>query len=171
MTITKRSIVTSIILTFITFGFYGIYWGIKLADESVKVKDPNDSGFVEKILMVFVPFAGCYLAERKLSEGCEARGIRHADNSILYLVLGLFGYGLISWALMQNDLNQLAENPVMTYGNNHGAQPQNPPYQSTPDYNQPQYAPPVYDQYQQQYAPPVYEQPQQQNTPPSDNQQ
>ena len=63
MTITKRSIVTSIILTFITFGFYGIYWGIKLADESVKVKDPIDSGFGEKILMVFVPFAGCYLAE------------------------------------------------------------------------------------------------------------
>ena len=31
------------------------------------------------------------LCEKKLTEGCQALGIPHEDNSILYLILGIFG--------------------------------------------------------------------------------
>ena len=47
--------------------------------------------------------------EKKFAEGCAARGIAHSDNSIIYLILGLFGLGLVADCLLQNDLNKLAD--------------------------------------------------------------
>jgi len=108
MEIKKRNIVTCIILTLITCGIYGIYWVICMAREAVSVKDPSDSGVLEIVLMLFLPFLGFYLAEQKLAKGCEEKGIEHKDNSILYLILGLLGLGIVNYCMMQNDLNKLA---------------------------------------------------------------
>ena len=36
------------------------------------------------------------------------RGMAAKDNSILYLVLELIGFGIVAYALMQNDLNEMA---------------------------------------------------------------
>ena len=108
MAIKNRNIVTCIILSLVTCGIYGIYWLIMLARESVSVKDESDSGVLEIVLMLFIPFVGFFLAEKKLAEGCAAKGIPHTDNSVLYLILGLLGLGIVSACMMQNDLNKLA---------------------------------------------------------------
>jgi hypothetical protein len=146
--IEKREIVTAIILTFVTCGIYGIIWGVKLARDAVKVKDANDDALVEILLVIFLPFVGFYLCEKKLSEGCQARGIPHDDNAVLYLILGLFGLGIVDYCLLQNELNKLADagityntqpnfyqQPQGGYGYNqpnYNYPPQNAPYQ---DYN------------------------------------
>ncbi len=109
MKIKSRNIVTSIIFSIITCGIYGIYWAIMLAREAVSVKDENDDGILEIILMIFLSFVGFFLAEKKLAEGCAEKGIEHKDNSILYLVLGLVGLGIVNFCMMQNDLNKIAE--------------------------------------------------------------
>ena len=109
MAVTKRNIVTCIILSIITCGIYGIYWAIMLAKEAVSVKDPADSGILEIVLMLFLPFLGFFLAEKKLAEGCTAKGIAHEDRSIIYLILGVLGLGIINFCMMQSDLNGLAE--------------------------------------------------------------
>ena len=108
MAIKNRNIVTCILLTIITCGIYGIYWFIMLAKEAVSVKDPADNALLEIILMLFLPFVGIFLTEKKFAEGCAARGIPHSDNSILYLVLGLFGLGIVGVCMLQNDLNKIA---------------------------------------------------------------
>lgn len=108
MAIKERNIVTCILLSLVTCGFYSIYWIIMLAREAVSVKDPADNGLLEIVLMLFLPFLGIFMAEKKFAEGCAARGIAHSDNSILYLVLGLFGLGIVSMCMLQNDLNKLA---------------------------------------------------------------
>ena len=108
MAIKQRNIITCILLTLITCGIYGIYWIIMLAKEAVSVKDPNDDGLLEIVLMLVLPFIGIFLAEKKFAEGCAARGIDHSDNSILYLILGLVGLGIVSICMLQNDLNKLA---------------------------------------------------------------
>lgn len=108
MAIKNRNIVTCIILTVITCGIYGIYWAIMLAKEAVSVKDPADSGVLEIVLMLFLPFLGFFMAEKKLSEGCAAKGITHSDRSIVYLILGLVGLGIVNFCMMQSDLNGLA---------------------------------------------------------------
>lgn len=109
MQLENRNIAKCIILSFVTCGIYMIIWAIKLAKDAVKVKDVNDDGLLEILLCIFLPFVGCFLAEKKLDEGCRACGIDHKDNSILYLVLGIFGFAIIDFALMQNDLNKIAD--------------------------------------------------------------
>ena len=109
MAIKKRNIVTCILLSIVTCGIYGIYWTIMLAKESVSVKDPADGALLEILTMLFLPFLGCFLAEKKFSEGCAAKGIAHDDRSIIYLILGLLGLGIVNFCLMQNELNKLAE--------------------------------------------------------------
>lgn len=109
MNIKKRNIVTAIILSIITCGIYMIYWAIMLAKEAVSVNDSNDNGLVEILLMIFLPFLGFFLAEQKFAKGCAAKGIAHNDNSILYLILGLVGFGIVNFAMMQNDLNKFVD--------------------------------------------------------------
>ncbi len=107
MAVKKRNLVSCILLTLVTCGIYGIYWNIMLAKEGVSVKDPVDSALLEIVLMLFLPFVGIFLVERKFAEGCAARGIAHSDNSIVYLILSLLGLGIVSVCMLQNDLNKL----------------------------------------------------------------
>lgn len=109
MAIKKRNIVSCILLSVITCGIYLIYWLIVMAKDAVSVKDPTDSGILEIVLMLFLPFLGFYFAEKKMAEGCAEKGIEHADRSVLYLILGLVGLGIVNCCLMQSDLNALAE--------------------------------------------------------------
>ena len=109
MQLENRNIVKCILLTLVTCGIYGIVWGVKIARDAVKVKDVNDDGLVEILLVLFLPFVGFFLSERKLNEGCLAAGIEHKDNSVLYLVLGLLGLGIVDYCLMQSDLNKIAD--------------------------------------------------------------
>ena len=108
MAIKERNIVTAILLSIVTCGIYGIYWTVVMTKEAVSVKDPADSGILEIVLMLFLNFVGIFLLEKKFSEGCAARGIPHTDNSLIYLILGLFGLGIVGMCMMQNDLNKLA---------------------------------------------------------------
>ncbi len=108
MAIKQRNIVTCILLSIITCGIYGIYWVIMLAREAVSVKDPADNGLLEIVLMLFLPFLGIFLVEKKFAEGCAAKGVAHSDNSVLYLVLGLLGLGIVGLCMLQNDLNKMA---------------------------------------------------------------
>jgi hypothetical protein len=108
MNIKRRELVMSIILSLVTCGIYSIYWIVMLTREAVSVKDPAYNGILEIVLMLLLPFLGFFLTEKKFAEGCAARGIAHSDNSVVYLVLGLFGLNIVSLCLMQNDLNKLA---------------------------------------------------------------
>lgn len=109
MKIEKRNIGTSVILSIVTCGIYGIIWGYKMAKEAVSVKDEKDDGLLEAILMIFLPFIGAYLAEKKFYEGCQAKGIAKEDRSIIYLILGLVGLGIVDFILLQSDLNTVAD--------------------------------------------------------------
>lgn len=173
MKIEKRDIVKCIILSLVTCGIYGIIWAIKLARDAVNVKDENDPATIETVLMILFPFVGFYLCEKKFAEGCAAKGIAHTDNSILYLVLGLFGLGIVDYCLMQSELNKLVDagyavNPNAAQYQQYGA-PQNPQYGApqNPQYGapqNPQYGAPQNPQYGAPQNPPY-------NNPPYDNNQ
>lgn len=108
MNIKSRNAITGIILSIVTCGIYGIYWMFVMAKEAASVKDSADSGILEFILMLLLPFVGWYMLEKKFAEGCAAKGIEHKDNSILFLILGLV-LPVVNFYLMQTELNKLAE--------------------------------------------------------------
>ena len=106
MNIKSRNIVTSIILSIVTCGIYGIYWVFCMVREAVSVKEP-EGGMLEAILAIFIPFIGFYLTEKKFAEGCAEKGIEHKDNAILYLILGLV-FPIAAYVMLQNELNKIA---------------------------------------------------------------
>ena len=109
MAIKERNIVVCVLLTLVTCGIYGIYWVIMMTREAISVKDPADSAVLEIVLMLFLPFLGFFLTEKKFAEGCAEKGISHKDNSLLYIILGFLGLGIVNLCMMQSDLNKIAE--------------------------------------------------------------
>ncbi len=75
MEMKKRSIAGCIILTFVTLGIYGIYWFVKLTNETNRLAPE------------------------------EATMSGSSNSGIIYLLLSLLGLGIIAKALAQNELN------------------------------------------------------------------
>ena len=111
----QRNIVTCVLLSLVTCGIYGIYWMICLAKDVTTVKDKDRNATTNIVLFILLPFLGFFLAERQFTEDLKAMGIAHEDRSILYLILGLLGIGVIVDAcMMQNDMNNI----LASNGNN-----------------------------------------------------
>ena len=110
----KRDIVVSIILTIVTCGIYGIYWFIVLTDETAKVTENHSlSGGMSFLLtLVTCGIYGIYWSYKmgKITyEYSLKNNLGLADNSVVYLLLDVFGFGIVNYCLMQNDLNQIIE--------------------------------------------------------------
>lgn len=109
----QRNVVVSVILTIITCGLYGIYWYAMINDESLQTtKQYGTSGIVVILLTlitcgIYSIYWGYKIGERLDREKVN-RGIYTSNNSaILYLILNLFSLDIITWILVQSDLNML----------------------------------------------------------------
>src|SRR5690606_8940596 len=112
MMITQRNIALSIILTLITCGIYGIYWFIVLTNEVGKLSvDPYFTGLKHFLLSIVTcgiwSLVWAYQIGKHVAEAQRQRGMMYSDNSVIYLVLGLFGFGIVTYALVQNDVNKM----------------------------------------------------------------
>lgn len=111
--VNKREIAISIILSLVTCGIYGIYWFVVMADDVNKVSGDNKTSgimaFVFSLLTCGIyTVYWSYTSGKKLYEAGNKYGKDIADNSILYLILSLFGFGIINYCLIQSDLNKFA---------------------------------------------------------------
>ena len=111
--IKERNIVVCILLSLITCGIYGIYWFIVLTDDVAKANsDPEFTGVKAFIFtLITCGIYGIYWAYKigkELYEANQKRGINASDNSILYLILDIFGLGIVTYCLAQNELNMIA---------------------------------------------------------------
>ena len=109
----ERSIVSCIIFSIITCGIYGIYWFITMTDDAARLNEnPNFSGgkaFIFSLITCGIyAIYWYYKMGKEISEAGQKRGVPVSDNSIVYLLLGIFGFGIISYCLIQSDLNKFA---------------------------------------------------------------
>ena len=109
-----RDIAIAIILSIVTCGIYGIFWIISLTNDANKVADrPTDTsgGMVILLTIITCGIYGIYW-NYKMGQKIYEAGQRYnksiRDNSILYLVLSLFGLQIVNYALMQSDLNKFS---------------------------------------------------------------
>ena len=112
--IANRNIVVALVLTFVTCGIYGIFWFISMTDESNSLSDEKyTSGGMAFLYTIITCGIYFFYWNYKMGQKMANIGKRYnkqiADNSILYLVLSLFGLGLINYCLIQSDLNSLAD--------------------------------------------------------------
>ena len=111
--IEERNIAMVIILSFITCGIYGIYWFVKMTDEAKQLSSSDNAGgglaFVYTLITCGIyTIYWNYKMGKNMYEAGQKYGINIEDNSVIYLVLSLFGLGIVSECLMQNDLNKFA---------------------------------------------------------------
>lgn len=118
--IKERNIAVSIILSLVTCGIYGIYWFISLTDEArvASGDESAPSGGIAFLLVIVTcgiyAIYWAYKVGKTMSIAKEKHGLPADDNAVLYLILNLIGFGIIVYALVQNDLNQLARKEVTT---------------------------------------------------------
>ena len=108
--INKRNIGTSILLSIVTFGIYLIYWEYLLVKNVRAIKKDNSSCTGEMLCLIFVPFYSLYwwfTRGKLVKDEFASHGYTATGNEIAYLVLGIFGLGIVSMAIMQNDFNSL----------------------------------------------------------------
>lgn len=112
--IERRNIAVCIVLTLVTCGIYGIYWIVCLTNDVNTVSgDVNGTsgGMVVLLTIVTCGIYGIYWAYKqgeKLDFTKNNRGIPSSNSGVLYLILQIFGFGIIAYALMQNEPNKLA---------------------------------------------------------------
>ncbi len=104
----ERSVALAIILTVITCGFYGIYWFIVMTDEVNSLSGKNETSGVVAFLLTLVTcgiygFYWCYKMGAMLD---DIEGNSNGTRGILYLLLSIFGFSIISYALIQDSINK-----------------------------------------------------------------
>ena len=112
--IAERSIVLAIIFSLITFGIYYIYWLYKLAEGWNEISESQDQRpGTSPGLVVLFSILTCsiytiyywYKMGKQAADLQDPAGTYLEDNSIVCLLLSIFGFDIISAAIMQNELN------------------------------------------------------------------
>ena len=111
--IKKRDIAIAIILSFLTCGIYMVYWYIVMTDDINRASGDSTTScgmsFLFSLLTCGIYTIYWYYKKAKqLYEAGRKHGIEVSDNAVLYLILGIFGFGIVNYALIQSDLNKFA---------------------------------------------------------------
>lgn len=112
--ITKRNVGLAIVFTIISCGFYGIYWFIMITDEANYLSGEGETSGGMAFLLTIVTcglykFYWNYKMGKVMMRAQENMGMFPSDNSILYLILSLFGLDIISYSIIQSDINKIAD--------------------------------------------------------------
>ena len=109
----NKSIAVWIILSIVTCGICGIVWFISLVNDTNRVCDDEKStqsgGMVFLLTLVTCGIYGLiwfYQAGKRMEIAGKKYNMSISDNSVVYLLLNLFGLGIVSYALLQSDLNK-----------------------------------------------------------------
>ena len=100
-----------IFLTIITFGIYGHFWIYSMCKRIKHIcnKDPKCGGEIACIVLIpFYILYWFYTRSRSLYSAAVEKGVAISDNGVLCLVLSLLGLNIISYAIIQSDLNTFA---------------------------------------------------------------
>ncbi len=113
--IKERNIALCIVFSLITCGIYAIYWFICLTNEVNDAADVEGTSGGMAFLFTMITcgiysFYWAYRQGEKLEKAKSDKGMSNGSGSlsIVYLLLCIFGLGIVAYGLMQNELNQLA---------------------------------------------------------------
>ena len=112
----KRNIGLCIVLSIITCGIYGIYWLISMVNELNALSGDENGTSGGVVFLLSIVTCSIYLlfwfykAGEKINKAKAAKGLPTDSNSgILYLILAVFGLQIVSYALIQNEINSLID--------------------------------------------------------------
>jgi len=108
-----KSIATNIILSIITCGIYAFYWMYTLNEDMAVLvgRPPRMSGGMVILLSIVTcgiyEFIWMYNMGQDVDEIKNRLKIPSSNTSIVYLLLSIFGFSIVSLGLMQNEVNSV----------------------------------------------------------------
>ncbi len=108
----KRNIGVAILLTVLTGGLYGIYWFIKITDEAGYLSgDESTSGLMAFLFIIITcgiyKFFWSYKIGKTMYQVYDRYDRVPSDNSVLFLILSFLQLDIITYAIVQSELNDL----------------------------------------------------------------
>ncbi len=100
-------------MSIVTCGIYGLYWLVCLTNDTntaAGTTDGTSGGMVLLLTIVTCNIYSLYWGYKqgeKIDIAKQKKGMPSSDSNVLYLLLCLF-VPVVAWALMQNELNNLA---------------------------------------------------------------
>ena len=114
MPVVRKSVALCIVLSLVTCGIYLLYWLYCLAEDVNRVCDRPEAASGGLVLLLSIVTCGIYELFWLYQSG-EALDRRQREEGgypghlgLLYLLLAIFSLGIVSFALMQAELNQYA---------------------------------------------------------------
>jgi len=108
----RTEIVQAVIFSLLTCGIYGIFWFIKITDDMAVLSGDNSMSGGKAFLFSLITCGiytliwdynqGSLVSKARVKKGLEAK-----DNSVLYLILGICGLSIVTYCLIQEEINQL----------------------------------------------------------------
>lgn len=110
--IQNRNIAVYVVLTIVTCGIFGLYWIVTLNDDVNTLSNEPDAtsgGIVLLLTIVTCGIYGLYWLY-KMGEKLDKKD-GNSNSGVIYLVIGVFGLSIVSYALMQDRINDFANAP------------------------------------------------------------
>ncbi|MFA7629008.1 MAG: DUF4234 domain-containing protein, partial [Candidatus Dojkabacteria bacterium] len=105
-----QSIAKNIILSIITLGVYFYIWIYRINVKMKELSDNQTNPGTSLVLYMFIPFYSIYWAYKKgqqFNEYYLTYNKKTSDYAAVYLLLAIFGLGIIAIALMQSEINTI----------------------------------------------------------------
>lgn len=117
----EKNIGFCIIMSILTFGIYHIIWLNSMVKKIRVLNNESTDTIGELLALIFIPFYSIYWVytrSQKLFFSSKKINIQLTDNSVINLILSLFGLSIVSYAIIQNDLNTIGRSITSLTNNN-----------------------------------------------------
>lgn len=104
----KRSVALAIVFSILTCGIYGLYWFVCLTNDSNRMSNIKTAGGIKAIIFTVLTF-GIYGYYWYYMLGKKIESYDHSSSGIVHLLLGFFGFGIVSYAIAQATINRWVE--------------------------------------------------------------
>lgn len=110
----EKNIVVSILLSLVTCGIYSLYWWCTITDDVDNISENQTKR--NGVVVILLPLVTCgiysfyywYQNGKLMEEANQRKGVNGSSNSILYLILSIFGLSIVNYILVQSDINKYA---------------------------------------------------------------
>lgn len=103
-----KSIALYVILSILTCGIFSLYWLVVLAEDMNTISRDGESMSGAMVLLLSIVTCSIYLYiwSYKQGERIDRRKGTNNNTGIIYLLLSLFGFSIVTMALMQDEVNK-----------------------------------------------------------------
>lgn len=110
--VNKKNIAVCILLSLVTCGIYGIIWFVNLTDDVNLASGKESTSGLMCFLLTLVTcgiygFFWAYRMGQELDEIKVKNGQPSSNYAILFLILQFVGLGIVNYAIIQNELNNM----------------------------------------------------------------